>query len=61
MKSEMSAIHMPIEIAIIIFVLFQMAILQRFIDRFGRERDHHNTWETYTRSTISSEERAKAR
>jgi hypothetical protein len=35
MKSAMSVIHMPIAIAIIIFDLFQMAILRSFLERLA--------------------------
>jgi hypothetical protein len=35
MKSEMSVTHMLIEIAIIIFALFQMAILPSYLERIA--------------------------
>jgi hypothetical protein len=59
MKSEMSVIHMPIAIAKIIFALFQMTILQRFLERL--QEDDRNAYETHTRSTINSEAVIKAR
>jgi hypothetical protein len=49
---------MPIEIAKTIFALFHMATLPSFLKCLLRENER-NEWETYTRSTINSEQAAK--
>ena len=56
-KSEFSVNHMAIAIAKIIFALFQIAILPRFLEcRASGKR----SWETHTRSTINRVEEIKA-
>jgi hypothetical protein len=49
---------MAIEIARIIFALFQMAILSPTSLSAMLRKDDHNACETYIRSTINSEEAA---
>lgn len=58
MESEISIIHMPIAIAKIIFALFQMTILPRFLERL--REDDSDAYETHTRRTINSEAVIKA-